>query len=347
MSLVAVRPADLDADAGGIIKLLSGNLNPAYDHARFEWLYRRNPDGIARAWALVDTGTDDLVGTAAAIPRRMFVAGREELAWILSDFCVAEPYRALGPALQLQRACLAPVTAGEIGFCYDFPSAGMMAVYRRLRIAPLGQLRRFVRPLRVDAHVHQMIGSRVLACGLSAIGNLLLARAAGGGGGPRDLQLSLHRGDCGAEFSALAREVGRGGGVCVLRSAEYLNWRFRDNPFQHHEILTAHRHGSLLGYAVIAVGSGASAIVDLCGLPDPGIIRALANGASALLRARGASTASVSLLDSHPWVTLVTRLGFRPRDACPAVSYVPTSSVSRVRDLTPAAWLLTQGDRDS
>jgi RimJ/RimL family protein N-acetyltransferase len=344
---IAVRPVDLDVDAGAMVKVLAANVNPAYDQARFDWLYRHNPDGRARAWALVNPGTGELAGTAAAIPRRMLVAGDEERAWILSDFCVSEGHRALGPALRLQRACLESVNAGKVPFCYDFPSESMMAIYRRLGLTPLGQLRRFVRPLRVDARVSQVVGRQSLGRIVSAGGNLVLRLMGPRRRSRRGLDVQLHQGRCGTEFSVLARQGGAHGGVTVLRSAEYLNWRFLDNPFRHHEILTVRRRQTLLGYAVIASERDAAAVVDLFGLLDTIVIEALVGEAVARLRGRGVTAVSVSLLDSHPWTTMFSRLGFWPREACPVIAYVPMSSASRVRTAAPHSWLLTQGDRDS
>ena len=67
---ITVRPADLEAEADQIVKLLAAYVNPCYDRARFEWLYRRNPDGVAQAW---------LARTGSPAPARLSwrTAGRE------------------------------------------------------------------------------------------------------------------------------------------------------------------------------------------------------------------------------------------------------------------------------
>ena len=171
---IAVRPADLEAEADQIVKLLAAYVNPRYDRARFDWLYRRNPDGVAQAWLAVNTVTGELVGTAAAVPRWMHVGQGHLLARVLSDFCVADAYRALGPALQLQRACLGAQADENIAWCYDFPGPGMMAVYKRLRIEPFAQMRRLVYPLRIDAQAEALPLPSLVRQGIRVGGNALL-----------------------------------------------------------------------------------------------------------------------------------------------------------------------------
>src|SRR5262245_50888305 len=107
---VTVRPASLDDDAAFMVTAVQRHLNPAADLDRYRWLYLANPDGEARAWVAED-GAGRPVGMAAAFPRRMHMSGREGLGWILGDFCVDDEYRTLGPAVQLQRACMSGLIA--------------------------------------------------------------------------------------------------------------------------------------------------------------------------------------------------------------------------------------------
>jgi GNAT superfamily N-acetyltransferase len=339
---LTIRPANLEGDAAAIVRLLAAHVNPQYDAARFDWAYRRNPDGRGRAWVAVEEPTGELVGVAGALPRRVHAGMEEQPAWVLADFCFAERYRALGPALRLQRACLEAAAGAGIAFCYDFPGVRMMPVYQRLHAKPLGHLRRLVRLLRIDDKLRALGVPSFLAAPLGAAGNLILS----GGVGARDrshrLEIGLQTGPCGEEFSALDGASLAAGVTRVRRSAAYLNWRFLANPFRAHEILTARRDGALAGYLVLARQESAQAIVDVS--PSPRAVTAeLVTAAVRLAHRRRASAIVATIIDFHPATAILAGLGFRPREASPVVVCASPGAVAR---LEHTAWFFTEGDRD-
>src|SRR3954462_3033757 len=129
---IAVREADLSREHDVLVRFCHDNLPIRPDARRFDWLYSANPFGPARTLIAVDDTSRELIGIGSAFPRQLWVEGRQQRAWILGDFCIAERFRTLGPAVTLQRACMAGMPAGELW--YDFPSQHMLAVYKRLRV---------------------------------------------------------------------------------------------------------------------------------------------------------------------------------------------------------------------
>ena len=127
---IVARQADLNADRDALVRFCYENLPIHPDAERFDWLYLDNPFGPARTLIASDDTTGEMIGIASAFPRQFWIEGRRERAWILGDFCVSERFRSLGPALTLQRKCMASLPSGEIW--YDFPSRKMLAVYQRL-----------------------------------------------------------------------------------------------------------------------------------------------------------------------------------------------------------------------
>src|SRR5689334_2271319 len=103
---LSVRPADLYSDRDALIDLMLRYLTPMSDGPRYDWLYCRNPDGPARVWVMVDELDGNMVGSAAAIPRQMYVGKQRMLGCVLMDFWIHPEYRSVGPAVQLQRACM-------------------------------------------------------------------------------------------------------------------------------------------------------------------------------------------------------------------------------------------------
>lgn len=344
MSIV-VRPVDLELDRKVLIDTLFHYLTPFSNGRRVDWLYQGNPHGKARAWFASDTGNREVVGVAAAFPRRIYVGENEMVSWVLGDFCISGHYRSLGPALQLQRTCLTEVDAGAVSFCYDFPSLSMLAVYQRLGVKPFRQMLRLAKLLRVDRKVREKIRVLPLARGLSIAGNVLLRLAHRRPESDGGLTVTLHAGQCGEEFSVLAREIGGRYGVCVQRSAAYLNWRYLANPLYHYEIVTARRDDVLVAYAVFTHAGDDAMLVDVFGIDDPGVVSSLLDAVTVLLRTRGVMTISAPMLESHPWVSLVQRLGFSAREATPVVLYPhPRSPTTNVPG--DIGWFLMHGDRD-
>ena len=70
----------------------------------------------------------------------------------------------------------------------------MMAVYKRLGISPFARVLRLVRPLRIDRQVDSLIKSPVIASGVAAVGNFLLATRAFQPLKNGNLTIALHEG---------------------------------------------------------------------------------------------------------------------------------------------------------
>jgi len=343
---IVIREADILVDRQMLIGFLYQHLTKQSDDRRFDWLYLHNPHGRARAWIAMDTDTQAVVGVAGAFPRKVYIGRCEELGWVLGDFCMSPRYRSLGPAVQLQRACLAEVNSGKVAFCYDFPSTNMTAIYKRLGIHSFGQMLRLAKPLCIDRKIEGIIKMPLIARVLSTPGNFLLALHDLKPESSGTLTISLYEGNCGKEFSILAQQIGGQYGACVQRSAEYLNWRYLANPLRRYELLTAHRDGSLLAYAVFTHTGKDAMLVDLFGIEELIVLRSLVDRLVVLLRKRGVITLSASMLESHPWVGLLQRSGFRPRETNPVVIYTPGYAPSEVNTFKDVNWFLMQGDRD-
>jgi hypothetical protein len=231
-------------------------------------------------------------------------------------------------------------------FCYDFPSASMGVVYKRLGIAVTGKMIRLAKLLRVDRKVREIIKVPFAQRAVTAVGNALLKLAPSKVMADESLDLALHQKTCGEEFSILAREQRGKLGVCLNRSAEYMNWRYVTNPLSHHEIITVRKNGRLVAYAVWTQTGEDASIVDLFGEAHSELMRCLIAEIAALAQKRGVLTLSVSVNESHPRLSLFTEMGFRLRDSVP-VMIIPSKTFTGKIDSKLSGWYLMQGDRDS
>lgn len=259
---------------------------------------------------------------------------------------MTEQYRSLGPALQMQRTLLAAVDSGTVPFFYDFPSASMMAVYRRLGIGAWENMIRLAKPLRVDRKVNELIPFAGLAEGIAVLGNFVLRAREWGKRRQGEVVVTLHEGPCGSEFSLLADAIGSRYGTCIHRSAEYLNWRYRACPSAKHEIITAHRDGRLAAYIVFTNSEKDAMLVDIFGYLDHGIAGPLIAAVVTLLRERGVVTVSAPILEKHPWRSCLQHAGFEARESSPVVLQASPKSGAAGSLSGDAPWLLMHGDRD-
>ncbi len=342
---LTIRAADLDADRELIIDMLRRYLTPLSNAARFEWLYRANPYGPAAAWIAVDDSRGETVGMASAFPRRAFRDGNDERCWVLGDFCIHEQYRTLGPALQLNRACISGVDRGDVAFCYDFPSEPMMAVYRRLGIHPFGPMTRFAKVLRWGAKFRDMVPIPGLRTGAGLLGAIADLRPVRRPAPPRGTTLALEDKDCDDSFDELDHAIRGRSRLYLERSSAYLNWRYRTNPLGRYEILTARAGREVRGYAAFTQAGPHAQLMDLS-VREPETTRLLLDEVTAILRARGSVTLSAPVLSSHPVIPYLLRAGFRAREASPVILYRRPDSAEK-EPLVCGDWPLLYGDRDS
>ena len=82
MSLV-VREVDLAGEMPKLIEVFNRGFNVTLAEDRFEWLYRRNPDGESTAWFVLDDRSGEIAGCTAVFPRRIQTRGGKQptVAW--------------------------------------------------------------------------------------------------------------------------------------------------------------------------------------------------------------------------------------------------------------------------
>ena len=335
---------DLDSHRDLLISAVYRLLTPLSNPRRFEWLYKNGPHGQARAWQAREASGGELVGVGVAFPRIYRVAGQKLQAWVLGDFCLNPRFRSLGPALEVQRACLTALESSNAAFVYDFPSAAMAAIYGRLKIIPTQRFIRWAKPLRIDRFVRQRVSIPGVRELMSFAGNLCL-RSSRMERLKSSFTITHHERCCDQEFGELADEVAADGVPRIDRSAEYLNWRYWDNPTAHFKLVTVRQNGRLRGYAVYSVVRDDATIVDLVGILDGPMVKALVNYLSRQLADAGIQTLNAPLSEYHPWTEVLRELGFRERESSPIVVVGSGRTRSPVGQLDRIPFM--QGDRDS
>ena len=341
---ILIREADLAADRTLLIREIRAHLNPYTDDRRFDWLYLQNPYGQARTWIASDQDSGDIVGTCAALPRLFYIHGQERKGCVFADFWIHSNYRSLGPALQLQRACMSIVGNESCIIAYDFPRLSMSAVYKRLGVNVYDSLVRYTKIVRVNKILSSRIGLPVVVQPLSLVANLGLDFLDRWWSNPKQCDIFLERDSCGEEYSELARCEGSTYELCVARTADYLNWRYCRHFRQRHEIMAARQGGKLVAYLVFIDHGDDAQVVDFLGGHDEDVASALVSGLVAELRSRGILSINVSLLTTDTRKSSFYRMGFRPRESSPLVIFDPTRIFNATAGRSPARAIFMYGD---
>lgn len=341
-----VRPAQIDAERATLIAFLSAHLSPDATGGRFEWLYCRNPAGMARVWVVCEVEEDKIIGVSAAFPRRIYSCGQEVRGYVLGDFCIHPDYRSLGPALALQRNTLEDLSKESAGFVFDFPSTPMLAIYKRLRIEPQESAIRFAKPLRADRQIRKRVPTKAAGAALSAAANAALRLRDAGLSRSGMWAITEATAPFGEEFTLAARQWAPRMGNCGDRSAEYLNWRFLQHPQRRYHFLTARKDGRLCGYLIYHWAGEDAAIVDLLAEEEQ-ISKALVVETIALTRSCGVHTLSAPLLGSHSSGKIFEDCGFQPRESSPVVVLGLPWNASQAAGQIADHWYLMHGDRES
>lgn len=335
MALI-VREVDLGTEMPLLVDVFNRGFNVAIPEARFEWLYRRNPDGPSTAWFVVDDRSGDVAGCTAVFPRRIQVRGQQRpaVAWNCGDFCIMPRYRAGAAAIKLRQAARDGVDAGVTSFLYAHPNDRMLQIHLRVGHQPLGRMIRLARPTRVkgDSILHRMATSGLRV----ARPDCLL---------PRD-ECEIESRTLPSELDELFDRVRSSLGTALVRDVKYLRWRFVDCPLSEYRFVIARRGSQLTGYLAFCITGGQLNVKDWLGA-DSRAVRTLFGAAIDHASASEASSASVTLLETHRDAPLIRALGFARRpETSTSITYAPESLPWRAAVTRPEAWYMTVGDRD-
>jgi hypothetical protein len=332
---------------GPILDLWRKNL-PEASLARFDWLYE---GGHARSWLL--RGDDQRpIGSGGMRVRRMQAFGRDVLAGQAIDLNVDAGQRLLGPALALGRAVTSCVEANGLAFVYALAADDSEAVMKRLGYSPLGDLTRWVRPLKSAYKLRETPGLKHLAGAVGQLLDLALRMGSAERGYRRHPETSsalIERYD--KPFDQLWQRGHNQFAILGERTAQYLDWRYARYPELPQHAFGVWRLNALEGYVVYSVDQQAYCEVSDLFACDAG--QALTATLAEFLRFardRGYVAVSLRFFGTSLVSQTLWRFGFRPRPGGRRV-YIYTGNGldagSRQRLLDQENWFLTRADNDT
>jgi hypothetical protein len=332
-----VREVDLGSEMTTLVDVFNRGFNVAIPGERFEWLYRRNPDGQSTAWFVVDDRSGEVAGCTAVFPRRVQVRGQKAAttAWNCGDFCIMPKYRAGAAAIKLRQAARDGVDAGVSPFLYAHPNDRMLQIHLRVGHQPLGRMIRLARPTKLNGRSP-----------VNGIGTLMLRAARPDKLWPGADEYEIASDSLPAELDEVFEQSRGSLGTALVRDVRYLQWRFLECPLADYRFVLTRRRGRLTGYLAFAVSGEQLLVKDWLGI-DRRAVRTLFGAAIDQACETDVTSASVTLLETHRDHRLIRRLGFGLRpETSTTITYAAEGLSWRSDVMSPDAWYMTVGDRD-
>jgi hypothetical protein len=235
------------------------------------WQFRDNPAGFGKIRLAVDG--DHIVGHYAVVPMQIYLQGKPVDASLSLDTMTHADYRRQGMFERLANELYADLGQQDIGITYGFPNNNSLGGFvRKLEWTHICSLPVYVKPLRSAVIAGQVISNRLLASIAKPLAGLAGSLVFRSKKPPEKFARSLRwleRFD--ASATALWDRVYDPNKIAIKRSAEYLNWRYFQNPARDYHALAFQENGELLGYAVLRsvqqFGLRGGMITELIALP--------------------------------------------------------------------------------
>jgi hypothetical protein len=228
MQYVVSTPTDAATARAELLKLWRRNFPREWD-GWYDWLIDGNPFGSVSHW-LVSTASGEVVGSTGLMPCEMQLGGRTVSAAQAIHINVNREHRSVLPALQLQRALTQSVSESQVPFVLGVTETAV-AVMQRAGYRLVGNVERWVQPLRTEANLRRKLHREWLVRPLAAIADraLQLRAAATSRRLPCGWRAEFGE-DFDARFDQLwQRSVSREK-ILLARHRAFLTWRFRQRP---------------------------------------------------------------------------------------------------------------------
>ena len=311
---------------------------------KFDWYYRRNPEGPPLVVFLLHGAAHEAIGVAATGTRRMKYGERTIPAGVMVDFGVMEAHRTLFPALFLQKA-ICRQALEDHALLYGIPNPKSLAVIRRAGYRPIGAFVRRVRVLRVarylSRHVPEFLGRLIgaLADPLLLLPCWIRALAARGYG-----TAWIERPD--ERFDDLWARALPPGTLVGVRDRRFLAWRFGDYPFRPHRFFTViSPDGRLSAYAACESNGRVLQVRDFLADPaQPGAWKRLWADLAIAAHREGHDSLVVEFLGSAKIQRRLADAGLIARERGPVHAVLPEAFAELADE---ERWYLTNADDDN
>lgn len=321
-----VIKADLARDRQAILKVWERNgVNTPEIEKHFSWAYEHNPFGQGPIFLLRHAPTQQIIGTAGLILRRMKIGDTIRLVGRAGGFAVDVGHRSLGPAILLEKALLNDLAHANIALIYTLAPPHAKAVFKRLRYGNMGTISCVRKLLRTPAHVedrYRLLPQLARTSLTLLLDQLIRIRSA------ETLNCSTGRSilrikEFDQRFDDFWQRAFANHTFTTERSSLFLGWRFNQNPKPKPFVCDAlvSPQGSLHGYAISYLDSNQNVhVVDLFCEDRSHAVVELLMGLARRWRKQSVKVAYLSVFGNEEFYSTIGKAGWT-REGAPETGY--------------------------
>ena len=346
-SVIAPKsPDDVKAD---LLRLINRNFKNTSDDW-YRWSYQQNPFGPNACWLVEADG--ELVGMTALMMREMKIGKQLLRVGQAANININPEHRSAQAAIKLQRALLDHVRREQIPLVFGVTETAV-AVFRRVGYKPVGEVQRWVKPLRSEYKLKDRIrwtAPRKLAAFVTDVA-LKAKSAETWFRNPAGRRVDAPE-DFSAQFEQFWNHQADKRSLWSTRNLPFLRWRFREEPQTDYRLLTItdSQTGWMLGYIVYSLPDphDPDRFADVFDFAyhDPDVLKHLLAEVCRRLRHFHVDAISVRYFGREEVSDALAKFGFfrRPHDWQVLVYRNPDSEIDADMPLQSGNWHLTNAE---
>lgn len=255
--------------------------------AEYDWLYRRNPNGLARCWITLEKASGRIVASNAGWPWRAALADRRRLASLSGDAAVARDLQRRGLP-QVRRGVSRSHAMREKNLIFGWMNEKSVARARKWGSSGqvAGPLPRAVLYLKTRTRLARRGLPRALAALAGPAVDIRDALRRRARERARPLRVEdVSRFD--ERFESVADAALRWQGYWFPRDAAFLDWRYAGHPTHLYRSLALLRGERLIAWCVVRLDGARATLMEFAAPDDAALPSRLLEVAAAAAREAG------------------------------------------------------------
>ena len=237
------------------IQLWKNNLKNISD-SRYNWFYEENPYAVPLT-VLAKAENDSVVGSCSLYARDLIGNNSVMRIGIASDFAINEKHRVYGPALKMQRLLVEEGLKQNFDLLFAFPNNNSRALFQRVGYKKLGAINNGVKVLKSKRWISRKVSNKLISTLISLFVDwsfwvfdhvvYLL-----NGSGYR-VESGFATAD---DYDGLWERAKNNYPIVGEKSAQYLKWRYVDNPSKEYNFFNVYnKQRELKGFVVYSIAN--------------------------------------------------------------------------------------------